>query len=150
MDDRNEIGKILLDYMAGRFPLGAILAVKGETAYGWCASGAESCDQYILKLRVPLAVPSILTESYENGYSIQNGKSVNPMDNLIRGILRVEKHFNLLAAPVYYNKAIVCFLLAAGPEEVFKKKTGDEVKKIADRAGEAFGRMIMRYRKAAT
>lgn len=148
--DRNAVGKVLLEYMAMRYPMGAILAVRGDIALGWCASGSPHCNEFVPKLRIPLNVPSILKKALEDGLAFHDGPDVNPMDKMLRKIIRVEESLKMAAAAVYYQKATVCFLLAVGPPEVFNGDAVEELRTIAGEASKAFARLIKPLQKDAT
>lgn|GEM_PF-1746892 len=148
--DRNAVGKALLEYLSMCYPMGAILAVRGEMALGWCASSSPHSDEFVHKLRIPLNVPSILKKAIEEGLAIQSGPDVNPMDKMLRKIIKVEQSLMMVAAAVYYQKVTVCFLLAVAPAELFTDEALDELQSVAKEASKAFIRLIKPLQKDAT
>lgn len=148
--NRNEVGNALVEYMALRYPVGAVLAVRGDFAYGWCAHGGKSCDELVQKLRVPLNVPSILKQAAERGFAMQDGPDADPMDRMIRKLIRVEESLRIAGVSVYYNEVIVCFLLAVGPKEIFTQQMIGELKTVAHDAGKVFANLIRPLKKQAT
>lgn len=147
---RNEVGEALLEYMALRYPVGAVLAVRGDFAYGWCGRGGEACDELVHKLRVPLSVPSIFKRAGEKGFAMQDGPDADPMDRMIRKLIRVEESLRMAAVSVYYNEVIVCFLLAVGPREIFTEQVIGELKTVAHDAGRVFANLIRPLKRQAT
>ncbi len=147
---RNEVGEALLEYMALRYPVGAVLAVRGDFAYGWCGRGGEACDELVHKLRVPLTVPSIFKRAGEKGFAMQDGPDTDPMDRMIRKLIRVEESLRMAAVSVYYNEVIVCFLLAVGPREIFTEQVIGELKTVAHDAGRVFANLIRPLKRQAT
>jgi len=149
VNDKNALGQALLDYLTSRHPIGMILAVRGDVAYGWCGSGGQCADN-VSKLRVPLNVPSVLQRAMESGASVQDGIDATPMDKMTRKLVKVENTLVMAASPVRFQQVVVCFILAFGARESMNQAALDELKSVASEAEKAFARLIRPLQKDAT
>ena len=70
-----------------------------------------------------------------------------PMDKMLRKQLKVEDSEDVIAAGIYFRKAILCFLLIIVPKGAMDDKVKGDIIKVAGSAGQAFARLIMEMRK---
>ena len=145
--DRNAVAAAMVDFTLSRFPRVAILVVKGDRAEGWKGAGTGFTDEFVQRIKIPLTVPSILKEAAQKGFALHEDPDIWPMDKMLRKLLRVEESLNIAVTSINYQKAVVCFLVAVVPKGAIDETVKKEFLEVAEKAGEAFARLIKERRK---
>lgn len=140
--DRDSLASALLDYAAGKYPNAAILIAKAGRAEGWKAAGGEFNDMFIQRVIVPLGVPGIFKDASDFKYSILSGPVKNPMDKMLRKLLKVEDSMDIVVSGIYFQKIVICFLLLVMSKGIADNELKAELIEVSEKAGEAFVRLI--------
>jgi len=145
--DRDAVAGVLLDFIKERFGSGALLISKGERALGWKGVGPDIDDELVRKIRIPLEVPTTLNDAAVEGLAVIPGPGRHPMDNMLRKLLRVKSGMEILLTSIYYQKVVICYLVAVAPAGSATEEVISELMELSRLAGEAFARLIIERRR---
>ena len=140
--DRDSVANVLIDFLLQDYSGAAIFVAKKDRAEGWKARGDGLDDLTAKKIIIPLTVPSILKDAAGTKFIAGDEPKKKPMDKMIRRLLKADDSLKIVVTSIYYKKVVACFLAALVPKDTTGEGMRNKFVDIADRAGEAFARLI--------
>lgn len=140
--DREEIGDILIRYMAGGFSTAALFVIRGDAAYGWRGARGNEAVPGFNRLRVALHEPSVLKTVVEAMTFYLGPVPETPANKIIIDALGASAE-RALILPLKISGRVVAIAYAEGgkadPGEQFA-----ELQKVLAKAALAFEILIFR------
>lgn len=153
-DHRNQIGETIVDYAVGRFEVAIVFILRDANALGWRVySAAGGSGGAVEKLGLPLGGTSVLQAAFDSGaaYRGPSPSAGRPVEKeLWDAVGRKTVSEDMLVLPVSIKKRVVNLVYVHGfGDHPIESSYADEIGLIAERAGEAYLRLITAAKNAA-
>jgi hypothetical protein len=147
---KEQVGRVLADWLRSTFGCGMVLIVKNEMAIGWKGFFPDAED-LIEAVSVPLGKPSIFSKTYETqrpffGSPTEDGAKTN---QLFWKLLRCAPPYEVLVCPVVLARRTVNLIYAHPDGDNFISDTNfRQAQLLASNASDAYMRFIKKDRVA--
>jgi hypothetical protein len=149
---RDQIADAVLAFAEGRLAAAALFIVRGQSAIGWRGIAADQRRLHgsaIESLAVPLGGASVLQVAFDTGQVFRGASPAagRPIERKVCDVLGVKDlPDEMLVVPIRVSQRIVNLLYGHGWGRVVPEDAARDLADLADRAGEAYARLIQAAR----
>lgn len=147
---RDAVFERLFAFFRQQFEYSLMFVVHGEVAEGRDAFGAGASREKVLRIGVPLDMPSLLAAAWKRKTPVLSMPSARGIDSVL--VHDVERKLGTMWAvfPVIVGKRVVAMLLGDCGTPVSDTQTVREIETVVGYASAAFERLVVRRRALHT
>jgi hypothetical protein len=146
---KEQIGRVLEDWLRSTFGCGLVLVVKGDMAMGWKGFFPDAED-LVDAVSIPLNKPTMFGQAYESRAPFRGEPPAEgaQLQERLWKLLRCPPPKEVLVSPVVLKKRVVNLLYAHMDDgSPLTDAIADEAQKLSTEAAAAYARMIDKDRK---
>ncbi len=149
-ETRDDVLDLFFEYCRQFFDTTVLFIVQGEVAEGFDAFGSGLSREHVVRIGVPLDMPSLLREAKETRRILHRGANLAGLDGVWLADLGLRPTASVVVAPLTVRKRCIGLIVGDGGVGGIEAQTVNEVSWFAGLAGVALERIIVRKKGSST
>ncbi len=147
VDDRDELGRIVLSFALGYFKRAALFITRFDRVIGWYGMGGNLKADMVKSVMLPLSEPSLFKTVFDTQAFYLGAVNPSPMNDLFLKAMGNEKPASAFLIPIHYQGQVVNILYGDNGHGEPAPFEISDLLILAPKVPQAFDQLILKKKK---